>query len=55
MSDRVAMRAVMSWCANCLGWKSKVSYCEACCRTGLDPIPWTELFMVGTGYGGFKP
>lgn len=54
-SDYKALPAVMSWCVDCLGWASKIDECEDCCYTGLDPIPWTELFMVGVGYGGFKP
>ena len=44
--------AVMAWCEHCLGWLfQQPDVCPECQNTGLDPIPWTELFTSGTGYG----
>ncbi len=53
--DRLMRRAVRSDCQKCSGWGylfvkeselDKETLCWECAGTGLDPMPWTELFKL---------
>jgi hypothetical protein len=53
--EGVGRPSQMAWCPDCWFWDEPRMGCTVCLGTGFDPIPWTELFMVGVGYGGYKP